>query len=134
VKPDPGAILDAILDPSLAGGSSRDITFNVLANAFTHTPPSGLPLVAVQLEFPGRSETLSFVEPTPPSPGPFVTQVFHMQLPLRDYLLGQLSGTAMQYTYRVRRIYADGHQEVGGDQKDTLDVVYLQIPPPARAP
>jgi hypothetical protein len=132
VLPDSNALLDTILDPAIQGHAARDVTVNVPAVVFTPPPPASggaappAPL-AIQVEFEVGPTAATFVAPPHPEGSPLLTQVVHLRLPLHDFLLGQLAGTASRYRYRVRVIFATG-DKVGDLQTDSIDQLFIAVP------
>src|SRR5206468_69884 len=94
-------------------------------------PPSGgapapAPL-AVQVEFEAGATEATFLAPSSPPASPFLTTKRTLHLPLRAFLLGQLAGTASQYRYRVRVIFASG-ETIGDWKTDARDTLFIAVP------
>jgi hypothetical protein len=139
VQPDGDALLNTILDASIDAHSVRDVKVNLPTVLFkapsgAPPPPAGTPpapdAIAIQVEFEAGPTAATFYAPQASDTSPLVNQVVHLRTPLRDFLSGQLSGTASQYRYRVRKIYAtDDH--LYDTQTDDRDEMFVTLPPGA---
>jgi hypothetical protein len=132
VRPDGDALLATILDSTVAAHATRDVNVHVLAAAFNPpAPPAGggaapPALLAVVVEF-DTGPTANFVKGTSSDGSPFLTQKVTLQLPLKDFLLGHLTGAASQYRYRLNVITEAGARPPGDWQAYALPDLYVTL-------
>ena len=129
VKLDRDALYDAVLEDETSVVSlDRPITVRG-RQLFAAASAAGTPLVAALVEF----EHGSTAELTPEAmDGEGV-----VSLPLRDFVLGEMSSTDLAnaaYRYRLRLVHATGQERSPDWIEDTTEILYPVAPAPAANP
>ena len=127
VKPDAGAIWDAIMSNQVVGPVQRTIKVMAFASMFAATPPGASPsdatvIKAVQVVFEA-GQTVDFDASTQADPSGLMTQTIALAVPIKAYVLG--TGDTSYYRYRIDLVGASGSQQ-GQWVSSNADSFYVQ--------
>lgn len=119
-KPDPEAIWDAIVDPTVKPTYERAVEVKTLKSIFDGGGDDGTPAIAyILVEFEqGRT-----VELSPET----VEQTVALSFPVRDFVVSGPSGGVLDadYAFTVRVIYADGSEASSAKQTSNQELLTI---------
>jgi hypothetical protein len=131
VVPSSEALFESILDPTTQMRSTSEYNVQLLASLFTPPPPPAegappAPPLVVLVEFAPSGAIAEFVVGQQPAAGsPFLSQKVTIRLPLRDYLLGELSGNKSPDSYRIHVLTTEGKKSGAPQPIETPGTIYI---------
>jgi hypothetical protein len=106
VKPDTGALWDAIVSNQVVGPVSQTIKVMAFKSMFAGAGSTAIEAAHVVFE---NGQTLDFNASSPDNGTGIMTQVVTLQVPVKAYVLG--SGDTSTYRYRIDLVNASGTQQ-----------------------